>query len=132
MDGPRRRRRVSDPNLVPSQHHASSPPSPSARIGYNTGIQAWNGPADTEAVVVGKAERSTMRLTIEIDGKDTVVELDEEIVDALRSIAERNGLSLEEAIGQAIVNERTLEDAVDGGGQLLIEKNDKLRRLEYA
>jgi predicted transcriptional regulator len=73
-----------------------------------------------------------MKLTIEVNGETYNVELDEEVVEALRAIAERNGYSVEEAIAQAVVNERTLEAEVDSGGKLLVEKDDKLRRLEYA
>lgn len=67
-------------------------------------------------------------LRIEVDGE--VVELPEEVVQALTEIAQRNGLRLEEAIQQAIVNEKFIEDEVEGGAKLLIEKNDELRHLD--
>jgi len=67
-------------------------------------------------------------LKIEIDGE--IVELPEEVVGALQQIAQRNGIGLEEAIQQAIVNEKFIEDEVDGGAKLLIEKGDELRHLD--
>ena len=73
-----------------------------------------------------------MKLTIDVDGEPITVELPIEVVEALTSIAARNGLTLEQAIGQAVVNEKLLEDQVDDGGELLIKKGRKVRRLEYA
>ncbi len=70
------------------------------------------------------------KLRIEIDGQ--TVELSEEVVRALMQIAQRNGLRLEEAIEQAIVNEKFIEDEVEGGAKLLIEKDDELRHLDLA
>lgn len=67
-------------------------------------------------------------LRIEIDGK--VVELGENAVRALLEIAERNGIELPEAIEQAIANEKFIEDEVEGGAKLLIEKGDELRHLD--
>ncbi len=67
-------------------------------------------------------------LRIEIDGK--VVELGEDAVRALVEIADRNGIELAEAIEQAIANEKFIEDEVDDGAKLLIEKGDELRHLD--
>jgi hypothetical protein len=73
-------------------------------------------------------------LTITYEGPDgpRTVEMPDQVFEALTSIAERNGLTLEEALAQAAVNEKLLEDEVDSGGKVLIEKGDQVRRLEYA
>lgn len=73
-----------------------------------------------------------MKLTIQIEGQEITFDVPEQVVEALQAIADRNGISLEDALAQAIVNENFLEEATANGGKLLIEKGDKLRRLEYA
>lgn len=73
-----------------------------------------------------------MKLTIEINGEVREIDLPDEVVEALRSIADRNGLSLEQAIGQALVNEKLLEDQVDSGGELLLKIGGEIRHLDYA
>ena len=72
-----------------------------------------------------------MKITIDIDGEAHTVELPDEAEEGLRSIATRNGLSLEDAIAQAVVNEKLIEDQLASGGKLLIEKGNRLRELTY-
>lgn len=66
------------------------------------------------------------------DARPITVDLDEDAAEALRAIAERNNLTLEQAVVQAAVNEKLIEDLVDSGGQLLVKKGDELRYLDYA
>lgn len=73
-----------------------------------------------------------MRLTLEIDGVTTTVELPDEVIDAIKAIADRHGLTLEQALAQAAVNQKLLEDQIDDGGELLVKKGDKVREFEYA
>jgi hypothetical protein len=77
-----------------------------------------------------------MRVTVEVNGDNYVLELPEETVRALEEIAVRNGLSFEEALKpalqQAIANENFIERAVAGGAKLLIEKDNKVNELEFA
>jgi len=70
-----------------------------------------------------------MKVTIEIDGKPETVELPDETAHALREIADRNNLTVEAALRQAITNEKFLEDQQDKGSNLLIERNGKIRVL---
>jgi hypothetical protein len=78
-----------------------------------------------------RGERSTMKVTIEIDGEKHAVELSDETADALKEIAERNGQTLETALQQAIVNENRIEDAIGPDGKLLLEKGGQFRELFY-
>lgn len=74
--------------------------------------------------------RARSTIVIEING--TTYTLSDEVLDALRSIADRTGLSLEQAIAQAVINENLLEGEVADGGELLVKKGDAIHRLEYA
>jgi len=73
----------------------------------------------------------SIKLTIEINGQPHEVELSDAAVEALKAIAARNNLSVEAALEQAVVNEKFLEDKVDSGSKLLIEKDDKFRELVF-
>jgi hypothetical protein len=75
-----------------------------------------------------------MKLIIEKDDDRQEIELPEEVVKALKAIAERNDLSIEDALLQALANENFIEDVEASGGKLLIEKDDKIREVvrEYA
>jgi hypothetical protein len=76
-----------------------------------------------------------MKLIIEKDGEQRGVELSESAMKALDAIADRNGLSVEGALMQALENENFIEEIESSGGKLLIEKDDgKLREVvrEYA
>ena len=55
----------------------------------------------------------------------TTVNLPAEALDAIRHIAERRGITMTEAIRQAIATEKFLFDAQKEGGKLLIEERDK-------
>jgi hypothetical protein len=71
-----------------------------------------------------------MTVTIEINGQTYT--LSDEVMKALESISERTGLSLEQAIAQAVVNENLLEHEMAAGGELLVRKGGEFHRLEYA
>jgi hypothetical protein len=71
-----------------------------------------------------------MTLTIDINGQ--IYTLDDEVLEALQAIAKRNGVSLQDAIAQSVVNEKLLEDQVDQGGELLVKNGGEIHRLEYA
>jgi predicted transcriptional regulator len=71
-----------------------------------------------------------MKITIEIDGQPQEVELPDKVVEALEKIAERNGISLQAALQQAIVNENFIEEAAKDG-KLLVEKDDKFQELVF-
>ncbi|MGH2957521.1 MAG: hypothetical protein ACRDL6_11055 [Solirubrobacterales bacterium] len=70
-----------------------------------------------------------MKLIIEQDGERIESELSESAVKALEAIAERNDLSFEDALLQALENENFIEDIEASGGRLLFEKDDKIREL---
>ncbi len=70
-----------------------------------------------------------MKITIAVNGEDQVYELGEDALKALRAIADQSGLSLQEALVQAIATEKFIEDQVRSGAKLLIKKDDKLREL---
>jgi hypothetical protein len=55
----------------------------------------------------------------------TTVNLPADAVEAIRSIAESRGITMTEAIRQAIVMEKFLFDAEKAGGKVLIEERDK-------
>ena len=56
------------------------------------------------------------------------VNLPEDTVSKLREIAEKRGITLTEALRRAISHERFLEDEVENGGKVLVEKPDKTVR----
>lgn len=66
---------------------------------------------------------------LEIDGR--TYELSEDTLEALVGIAHRNRIGLEQAVAQAIANEKFLEDEVDSGAKLLIKKDDSVRHLDF-
>ena len=53
------------------------------------------------------------------------VNLTDDAMAALRELAERNGTTLGQALGQAIASEKFLRDEVQKGGKILIEKPDQ-------
>jgi cysteine synthase len=53
------------------------------------------------------------------------VNLNEDAMTALRELAEKNGMTLGQALGQAIASEKFLRDEVSKGGKILIEKPDQ-------
>jgi len=54
-----------------------------------------------------------------------IVELPQDAVDALETIAKRRRISLEDALLQAIADESLLDEEAAGGSKILIEKPDK-------
>lgn len=73
-----------------------------------------------------------MKLIIEIDGKEHEIELPDEAASILKEIADRNGLTVAAALQQAITNEKFIEEQLANGARLLVEKDDKLREVEFA
>ncbi len=73
-----------------------------------------------------------MRITIEIDGQGQEIELPVSTVNALKNLAERNGLTIEQMLEQAIANEQYIEDKLAAGDEILIGSGDKFRKLELA
>lgn len=65
-----------------------------------------------------------MKLIIDIDGERKEIDLSEEVVKALTEISERNGLTIEGALMQALANENFIEQVEASGGKLLIKKDD--------
>jgi hypothetical protein len=72
----------------------------------------------------------SVKLVIEINGQEREIELPDEIARLLAAIAARNGLTVEDALTQAVTNEDLLETLQAEGGQLLIRKDDKLHVLD--
>ena len=73
-----------------------------------------------------------MKVTIPLDDGDVLeFDLPEETVEALKEIAERNGLTLEAALRSAIENENMFEELA-AKGKLLVRRGNKLRKLEVA
>jgi hypothetical protein len=70
-----------------------------------------------------------MNITIEVKGEQRQYELGDDALKALQAIAARNGVSLEEALVQAIATEKFIEDQERSGAKLLIKKDDTLREL---
>ena len=67
--------------------------------------------------------------TAEVEREDTVV-LSGDALSALRFIASVRGISISDALAQAIAREKTITEEVTRGGRVLIEKPDKsLREL---
>lgn len=73
-----------------------------------------------------------MKITIKIDGHNREIELPASTVDALKSLADRNGLTIEQMLEQAIANELYIEDTLAAGDEILVGSGDKFRRLELA
>jgi hypothetical protein len=70
-----------------------------------------------------------MKITIEVEGQQRQFELGEDALRALKAIAARNEVSLEEALVQAIATEKFIEEQERSGAKLLIKKDDQLREL---
>ena len=70
-----------------------------------------------------------MAITLTIDGK--TYQLKDGTVEALVEIAKRNGVPVEVALKQAILNEKFIEEQTATGAKLLIEKNGSLRELVF-
>lgn len=70
-----------------------------------------------------------MRITIEVNGENRVYELGEDALRALKAIAARNAIPLEDALVQAIATEKFIEDQELSGARFLIKKDDTLREL---
>jgi len=70
-----------------------------------------------------------MSIRVQIDGK--TYELSDTTRDTLIDIARRNGVSVEVALKQAILNEKFIEEQTASGAKLLIEKNGSLRELVF-
>jgi hypothetical protein len=68
-----------------------------------------------------------MTITISIDGEN--YELKDETAATLREIADKNNVTVDVALKQAILNEKFLEEQTDSGAKLLIEKNGSLNEL---
>jgi hypothetical protein len=60
-----------------------------------------------------------------------IVELPDESVRELRSIAARNGITLGAALIQSIHNENFLGEQVTEGGRIIIARKHKLREIIY-
>ncbi len=73
-----------------------------------------------------------MFMTIDIDGKKVTVELPEEVVDAMKALAARHRITLEEAVAQAVVNQKFLEDEIGPDGELIVRRGDRDQRLQIA
>lgn len=56
------------------------------------------------------------------------VNLTDEALTALRELAAKRGVTLGQALGQAIASEKFLQDEVSKGGKVLIEKPDQTVR----
>jgi hypothetical protein len=68
-------------------------------------------------------------IRVQVDGK--TYELPDATGDTLIDIARRNGVSVEVALKQAILNEKFIEEQTASGAKLLIEKNGSLRELVF-
>ena len=73
-----------------------------------------------------------MKVTIEINGETHELDVPDETARALQEIADRNGLTLEAALQQAISNEKFFEEQVANGAKVLVEKDRQLREVEFA
>jgi hypothetical protein len=68
-------------------------------------------------------------IRVQVDGK--TYELSDGTRDTLVDIARRNGVSIEVALKQAILNEKFIEEQTATGAKLLLEKNGSLRELVF-
>lgn len=55
----------------------------------------------------------------------TTIDLAESYMDALAALAKKRGTSRATIIRDAIATEKYLQDAIDAGGKVLIERRDK-------
>ena len=65
-----------------------------------------------------------MSISFQVDGK--TYELSDATRDTLVEIARRNGVSVDVALKQALLNEKFIEEQTASGAKLLIEKNGSL------
>jgi chromosomal replication initiation ATPase DnaA len=72
-----------------------------------------------------------IKIILEVDAEQRTLEVPDETWRALQAIMARNGLSLEDAIAQAIANEDFIEQQTASGGKLLVARGDKLRELVF-
>jgi predicted transcriptional regulator len=63
-----------------------------------------------------------------VDKTKLTVNLTDEALTALRELADKRGVTLGQALGQAIASEKFLQDEVSKGGKVLIEKPDQTVR----
>lgn len=70
-----------------------------------------------------------MSISFQVDGK--TYELSDATRDTLVEIARRNGVSVDVALKQALLNEKFIEEQTASGAKLLIEKNGSLKELVF-
>jgi hypothetical protein len=93
------------------------------------------GPEEASSILASSDNRdkvASMFMTIDIDGKKVTVELPEEVVDAMKALAARHRITLEEAVAQAVVNQKFLEDEIGPDGELIVRRGDRDQRLQIA
>jgi hypothetical protein len=73
----------------------------------------------------------SVKVIFDVDGEQTTLEFSDETWEALQAIVKRNGVSLRDALEQAIANEDFIEKQTESGGKLLVAKGDKLRELVF-
>jgi predicted transcriptional regulator len=60
-------------------------------------------------------------------------ELPKALLDALKELAEKRGVSANTVLQQAIVNEKFLSDSLDAGKNVLLQEADKsLKKLDFS
>jgi Ribbon-helix-helix protein, copG family len=74
------------------------------------------------------AEDASMAQTEKSVAKRVNVSLSEETIALLQGIARRRGVSMTEAVRIAIKTEDYIEQQIESGGKILIEKPDKTMR----
>jgi hypothetical protein len=75
-----------------------------------------------------KARNAIMASTEKTVAKRVNVSLSEETIALLQGIARRRGVSMTEAVRIAIKTEDYIEQQIESGGKILIEKPDKTMR----
>jgi cysteine synthase len=63
-----------------------------------------------------------------VDKTKLTVNLNDEAMSALRELADKRGVTLGQALGQAIASEKFFSDETSKGGKVLIEKPDRTVR----
>jgi predicted transcriptional regulator len=63
-----------------------------------------------------------------VDKTKLTVNLNDEAMSALRELADKRGVTLGQALGQAIASEKFFSDEISKGGKVLIEKPDRTVR----
>lgn len=54
-----------------------------------------------------------------------------DVADALKSLADEQGVTITEALRRAISTEKYLKDKVEGGAKVLVEEGGKLKELVF-